>query len=296
MRLAVFDVGGSYIKYACSTISGTLSGKGKVATPKQKESFHEMIRTILQSMGEVDGLAFSLPGFIDSERGYISLGGSLRYHDNCSFIEEMQNLFHLPITIQNDAKCAALAEVWKGCGSNYRNAVVLVFGTGVGGAFLQDGNVYMGSHFMTCEFSCMITGDLQKQGAEAVFGNQFSIPLLVQRIAKRIGQNDIDGESIFRLAEQGNAEILEELQQFYHKLAVHIYNLQCCYDPDVFFIGGGISQQNSFVLGIRKAAEAFVSQLPFPLPIPEIHSMTHKADANLLGAVYQFQLSQGVSE
>lgn len=294
MKIAVFDVGGTFIKYAISDQEGHLTHKGKVATPDTKAGFQTCIQSCIQDMGVIEGYSFSLPGFVDSEQGYISLGGSLRYHDNCRFVQEMENLLQLPVIIQNDAKCAALSEIWKGNAGNYHNAMVLVFGTGVGGAFIQDQQVYLGSHFMSSELSCIITGDITKEGFQATLGNTFSIPNLMARIAKRCGIAQLSGQTAFQMAEEGNPIVLEELTVFYRSFAVQLFNLQCCYDPDVFFIGGGISEQPAFIQGLREAAKAFLAQISLPLPPIDIQSTTHKADANLIGAVYQYKQRRGL--
>lgn len=288
MKIAVFDVGGTYVKFAKGDEDGNLSHHGKVRTPQSKQAFHELVKDVINDLKEIEGLAFSMPGFIDSSKGYIVLGGSLRYHDQCHFIKEMQEDFPMPISIQNDAKCAALAEVYKGKAKDYQNAVMLVFGTGIGGAFIQEGNIYMGSHYMSSELSCVIAGDIAKQGYAATIGNQFSIPMLMDRIAKRLSLPHMEGEEAFQKLHEGNHEVRDELQKYYTNLAPHIFNFQCYYDPDIFFIGGGISVQPLFIDGICKAVEAFQSRIPLPLPKINITGATFHAEANLIGALYHF--------
>lgn len=78
------------------------------------------------------------------------------------------------------------------------------------------------------------------------------------------------------------------MQLFYSKLAVQIFNFQCFYDPDVFLIGGGISEQQAFIEGIQQAITMFESRIPFKIPKINVESTSFKSDANLLGALYQF--------
>ena len=44
MKIAVFDVGGTYIKYACSDEQGNLSHKGKIKTPQSREAFYDVVK------------------------------------------------------------------------------------------------------------------------------------------------------------------------------------------------------------------------------------------------------------
>lgn len=288
MKIAVFDVGGTFIKYAISDENGSLSKKGKVATPNTKQEFDEAVLNVIKHEETIDGLAFSLPGFIDTKRGYISVGGSLRYHDDCMFVKEMQKLVSLPVSIQNDAKCAALAQCWKKTAFPYENAVVLVLGTGVGGALIQQNQIYHGSHFMALELSCIIQGDIQTQGLSATLGNRFSIPELMKRIAVRIGKESLDGETAFVLLREGNQEVRSELQAYVTKLALQLFNFQCAYDPDVFLIGGGISSQPEFLTMLQSAVNELLNRIPFALPHIRVEPALYHEDANLIGALAQF--------
>lgn len=287
MKIAVFDVGGTYIKYACSDEHGNLTQKDKIKTPQTHEDFYTCIEQVVDKLGKVEGLAFSLPGFIDAKQGYISVGGSLRYHDNCHFVKDMQERMHIPVSIQNDAKCAALAQLWKG-GKVDENAVVLVFGTGVGGALIQHGNIYNGSHFMAMELSCILQGDIKTQGLKATLGNRFSIPNLMDRIANKLQLEHIEGEEAFTRLREGNQLVKEEMMAYYQMLALQLFNFQCCFDPDVFYIGGGISAQPEFVPSIQYAVDELLKRIPFALPQIQVKQMCHQADANLIGAVYQY--------
>lgn len=291
MKLIVFDVGGTFIKYAQCDEDGNLSKKGKVETPSTKQGFHEVVQQIIKDHTDIDGLAFSLPGFVDPKRGYISVGGSLRYHDDCMFVKEMQELVSLPVTIQNDAKCAALAQCWKKDAS-FDTAVVLVFGTGVGGALLQQGELYAGAHFMALELSCILQGNLQTQGLKATLGHRFSIPELMKRIAKRLGVAHLEGETAFALLNEGNKEVMEELQAYSSMLAIQLFNFQCAFDPDVFLIGGGISTQPAFISSIQKSVDQLLAQIPFALPNIRVEAARYQEDANLIGAFVQYIRSE----
>lgn len=288
MKIVVFDVGGTFIKYAISDEDGNLSGKGKIETPATKQEFDEAVLNIIRKEEAIDGLAFSLPGFIDAKRGYISVGGSLRYHDDCMFVKRMQELVSLPVTIQNDAKCAALAQCWKGKAASYENAVVLVLGTGVGGALIQENQIYHGSHFMALELSCIIQGDIRTQGLSATLGNRFSIPELMKRIAARLGKDSLDGEIAFELLREGNQEVKAELTAYVSMLALQLFNFQCAFDPDVFLIGGGISSQPEFLSYLQTAVDMLLKRIPFALPRIRVEAALYHEDANLIGALAQF--------
>lgn len=145
MRIAVFDVGGTFIKYSLM-IDDVMASQGKVPTPRDsQEHFLETIESVLRDMQQVEGIAFSLPGVIDVNKKYIHAGGSLTYNNHTD-IKVWEDRFHLPIEVENDARCAAIAELEAGHMQGIQQGLVLTFGTGVGGGIIINGDIYKGSH------------------------------------------------------------------------------------------------------------------------------------------------------
>lgn len=158
-KLAVLDVGGSAIKY-CTMCGLGLEGKGKVPTPDGEnhdpEPFLEAIEGILARIGDVEGLALSMPGEIDARRKYIRTGGALLYNYDVD-VTEWEKRFRLPVEIENDARCSAIAEFSRGNLQGVNCGVVLAFGTGIGGGVVIDGKVLRGAHLFAGEASKVLT-------------------------------------------------------------------------------------------------------------------------------------------
>lgn len=49
-----------------------------------------------------------------------------------------------PTVVGNDANCAGLGEAWLGAGRHYQNLILLTLGTGVGGAIILNGKLFVG--------------------------------------------------------------------------------------------------------------------------------------------------------
>jgi predicted NBD/HSP70 family sugar kinase len=79
MKVMVFDVGGTGIKYSVMDEQLNRTDTGSTPTPADsQEHFLNTLREIyLPHKDEVDGIALSLPGFIDAERGVVKGGGAL---------------------------------------------------------------------------------------------------------------------------------------------------------------------------------------------------------------------------
>ena len=91
------------------------------------------------------------------------------------------------------------------------------------------------------------------------------------------------------MANEGNEKVLNALRRFCFDLAIQILNIQVIFDPEVFAIGGGISQQKILFELIdeqfQKIKEAR-GQLFFR--IPDVVACEFRNDANLIGALYRF--------
>ena len=158
-KLAVLDVGGSAIKY-CTMCGTDIEGKGQVPTPDGEshdpEAFLETIEGILERMGDVEGLALSMPGEIDARQKYIRTGGALLYNYGVD-VTEWERRFGVSIEVENDARCSAIAELSRGNLQGVDCGVVLAFGTGIGGGVIAGGKVLRGAHLFAGEASKVLT-------------------------------------------------------------------------------------------------------------------------------------------
>ena len=73
--------------------------------------------------------------------------------------------------MENDAKCAAMAEAATGSLKDINDGFVLIFGTMIGGGFIKDRKLYKGKHFSAGEVSYIITSKDQMPTKETVWGN-----------------------------------------------------------------------------------------------------------------------------
>ncbi len=288
MNILAIDVGGTYIKYGIYDMnSQTLGTTDKRETPMSGlEEFLQVITEIKEVAGDVNGVAMSMPGTIDSNSGFVYQGGTLQYNNRQNLAEQLRKKFGYPVTIENDARCAALAELWKGSLKGIQNALVLVIGTGIGGAIIQNGQIYKGSHLYAGEFSAIFTKDISKYGEDAVFGRQVSIPYFVERCSKKLGKK-LEGPELFAMLEKGCPDLQEDFHKYLSNFALQLFNLQIAFDPEKIVIGGGISKNKFFVKNLEQYVESFYKKIPLQV----VHSLgvcKFGNSANLLGAVRHY--------
>ena len=101
-------------------------------------------------------MALSLPGAVDSETGIIGGSSALDYIHGPNIKEELEKRLQVRVEMENDANCAALAEVWKGAASDVNDCCFIVSGTGIGGAVVKNKRIHKGQHLHGGEFGYMI--------------------------------------------------------------------------------------------------------------------------------------------
>lgn len=317
----VFDVGASSVKYAWMTREGKIEEKGKIPTPnKVGEDIGDFLDSVggvydqYKCKGEVEGIAMGLPGQVDVEQGIVYSGGGIRYMDYVPLGELLsQRCDGIRVALENDAKCAALAEVWQGNAKDVQDACVLVFGTGIGGAVIKERKVHRGKHMLAGEVSYCLEGmqraDLSKvttiENIVSLEESNDRIPFtqaarcstygLSWRVAREKGipLDEVNGEKIYQWAEEGDKVVNEILQDVYFDIAKLCINMYVMFDPEVILIGGGISAQPAFIQGIQK----YVTEL---MPLSKVYKhikldvCKFRNDSNLFGALYNFQQQYNV--
>lgn len=299
MNIVTFDVGGTYIKHAYMNEKREIFKQGKTPTPLDSQAeFLKSIDTIIKGYGEIDGIAISLPGTINIETGFIAQGGSLRYNSQTNLKEIIERIYHIPVELENDARCAAIAECTCGNLKDISNGIVLTFGTGIGGCFVIDGKIHRGVHYFAGEVSMTITKDIRTHGLEAVWGSasQGSVPGLVKRICEAKKTALCDGPIVFEWIAQKDPVAYEIFQEYCYQICVQLFNFQLALDPQRVCIGGGVSANPIFVGSIQRTMDAFYNQLGIAMPHLEIMACKYHNDSNLIGAFHHFRNMQKIRE
>lgn len=295
----VYDIGGTFVKFALMENNGNIKMKDKFPTTAKsaEELVAQMVEKFLPYKQAVKGIAVSCPGVVDTKKGVIYQGGSLLFMHEKNLAEMLARECHVPVVLQNDAKSAALAELWLGVAKDVHSAAILTLGSGVGGGIIMDGKLQSGYHLMAGEVSYMQTDfDTEKLRGD-FFGRTGSAVELIKRIATKKNLTDKkDGEQVFALINQGDDEAVAIFNDYIYGLAIQILNIQYLIDPEIIAIGGGISAQPIVVERLSEAVAKIKAANPFHAAKPNIVTCRFQNDANLYGALYNFfiQFADGV--
>lgn len=291
MTYLAIDVGGTFIKYALMNEQCEFIEKGKIPTIQEPlDAFIDSLASIYRTYSDqIAGIALSMPGLIDSPKGFMYTGGFISCISNLNIIDTLQQQCPVPITVGNDAKCAALAELWQGSLQDCNNAITLVVGTGVGGAVIQNRRVLNGSHFMAGEFSYIIADPSFPPNINQAFGLCSGISGLIRYASQKMNrpESELDGMIIFQAANCGNQNAIEAIRRYAADLALQISNFRFILDPEKIAIGGGISAQPLFLQLVKEELKK-VNEVyePWGIAIPEVVNCKFFNDSNLIGALY----------
>lgn len=283
------DVGGTSIKMAVLDEDGQIYETKKVKVPPTIEDMYQVVIDEFSSHQSLNGVALSMPGAVDSEKGVIGGSSAIDYIHGPHIKEDLEKRLNVPVEMENDANCAALAEVWKGAASDVQDCCFIVSGTGIGGAVVKDRRIHKGEHLHGGEFGYMIAQfdfDTHEMYTWSDVGSTMAVVRGVAR-EKGVDVSSLDGKEIFD--HYHDDPIYEKyVDKYYYVLANGIYNLQYAYDPQKIVIGGGISIREDLLDEVNQRLDVIFSRFTHAKIRPVVLTCQYHNDANLLGALYHF--------
>ena len=160
--LAGFDIGGT----KCAAILGHMENEQISVLEKNVfptadypdpfaciEHFSGEMEKLLAKYPQVSPLAIGIScgGPLDDKLGLIQSPPNLPDWDNIPVCRILQERFHIPVNLCNDADACAVAEWKSGAGRGAENMVFLTFGTGMGAGLILNGKLYRGACSMAGE-------------------------------------------------------------------------------------------------------------------------------------------------
>ena len=296
----VLDIGGTFIKYALMGEDGSFLENGKVPSPMDSlESLLDAVAAVGEKFrGRYEGAAVSMPGRIDTRTGVAHTGGAFDFIQDTPAGQLFAGRLGCPVTVANDAKCAANAEAWTGALAGTANGAVLVLGTGTGGGIVLGHRIWMGHTFAAGELSFLPVqfagfgqtplDGVHSGGVDRFWSVHASATGLLRAYARRKGipVEGLDGLQFFAAYDAGEPEAAEALAFFGEMTAAGIYAVQSVLDLEKYAIGGGISARPEVTGIIRAKLDEIYAAVPFTaFGKPEIVRCRYGNDANLIGAL-----------
>lgn len=259
MRISVFDIGGTWIKHAM--FDGESLGETVQIAAEAHLGTDQMIKKLAEIISKehdlwpLDAVGISTRGQVNPADGTILFDSPDVFPDYTGTclsqqLYEALQTSDVPIIVENDANCAALAESVYGAGRQYEDSLMLTFGTGIGGGIILNRKIYHGDRFSAGEFGMMYLPDEK--------GN----PKYWEELAS-------------------NQVLSQDSDLWLHRVSLGIASLIHIFNPPCVILGGGLMEDNERIFQI--------SQKVYPLLAPGFNHLTIAAAelgnrAGMLGA------------
>lgn len=213
-----------------------------------------------------------------------------------------------PIYIANDANCAVYGEVLAGIAKQYRNAIMLTLGTGVGGGIILDKRIYSGADNMGAELGhtkLVYDGTLCTCGQRGCLEAYCSATALIRDAKDSLDEcpdsimlrfsgynkNNINGKIIFDSAKAGDALAIKLVNCYVNHLAAGISTFITIFRPEVVILGGGLSHAGSFLIDALNEQIAKCTFGADEMGVPPIVTAQLGNAAGIIGAAMLSKMS-----
>ena len=149
-------------------------------------------------LSDIEYVGIGVPGTVNRENGVLEYANNLNFN-HTNIAEYVGKALGLPVYLENDANCAALAEVWKGVACHENDCCFIVSGTGIGGAVIKDRHVHHGNALHGGEFGYMIMRYDQDEKKYYTWSDDGSTVAVTKRVAKEldVDYHTLDGKEVF---------------------------------------------------------------------------------------------------
>ena len=204
------------------------------------ESIKNLILELVQESNDKVSIGICTPGAL-------SLGTGLIKNSNTQCLigkdlqNDLKNILHYNVSIENDANCFALAEAKLGAGKNSNLVFGIIMGTGVGGGIIIDGKIHHGRTNIAGEWGhhCLHPeGNICYCGNKGCVETYISGPALEKKWSNLTNQNQLLPEII---KSSDNPNFLNWKRSFLDDFGLSLANVIDILDPDMIILGGGVS-------------------------------------------------------
>ena len=269
------DLGGTAIKHGVVDGGGAILASGSTPTPGGgRDAILSCLTEIAKRYLEthtVAGIGVGTAGAVDFASGRV-LGHSpnIPGWGDTPVRELLGQALDLPIAVDNDANCMALAEMHAGAGRGRRSVFFLTLGTGIGSAVVVDGRLLRGAHSLGGEWghstivhngrmcACGRRGHLEAYASATALAQRTvelarsGLPSMYAGISDAAAEG-LDGKEIFKAAAAGDAAAAQAMTETASYLADGIASAVNLLDPERVVLGGGMAVAGSpFVASVTE--------------------------------------------
>lgn len=254
---------------------------------------HELINSNQITEKDLTGIGICMPSFILFDQGYICMTSAMENVKEFAMRDYLAQRLSVPVVLDNDSNCAALAEYRFGAGRGSRHMIYMAASTGIGSGLILNGEVFRGSYGWAGESGHMlITPD---EGLECgcrnrgCFMSWASGRYIPDRVARRAGDFETklnlsertDGVALLKACREGDPLALAVLDEMAHYLGVCLFNIYQLLNVNLYVFGGGLTHFGPLLFDRVRAEFDRYNHIPQPV---EFRFAELKQDFGMIGA------------
>ena len=267
---AAVDIGGTKTLIIIFDEQGSVQEELKFPTPPDYGDFLKQISNAVNELStkEFAGVGVAAPGKIDHKRGQLVAAGNLSWQ-NEPIQADFERLFSAPVSLENDAKTAALSEA-RAAGPDYETVVYITISTGVGIGVCENGK--LDKALENAEVGWM---SIEHEGHAVPWEKIASGSAIVKKYGKRASELDDDKawDEISRNIAKGLIAVIAMTQ------------------PDLIVFGGGVGNHlDKFKAPLLRYLKQYENPM---VSIPPIKKSSHPEEAVAYGC---FELAKDFTQ
>lgn len=301
------DIGGTNTKLGIVDSRGTVLAKDSIKTNKHQriedyiQDLHQAFLSLVESQnldGEIVGIGVGAPN-ANYFKGTIEGAVNLPWKGVVPFVKLMEEVFHVPVRITNDANAAAIGEMTYGVARGVKDFIMITLGTGVGSGIVANGQLVYGSDGNAGELGhvivrpngrlcgCGRSGCLETYTSAtgvARTAREFLELQRVESLLRRIPVQDITSKDVYDAAMAGDA-LAKEIFEYTGKILGEAFASFVAFSsPKMIVLFGGLTHAGDLIMRpIKEAMEDNLLNI-YKGKVELVLSQLNEADAAILGA------------
>ncbi len=290
------DVGTAQTAVAVADLVGRVVDKEVFDTYPDLGTTYRRLLSIIQRFikthGIIEGIGVCVPGLVDPETGTALFIPHFKWR-NWALAADLHAATGLPVTTDNDANAAALAELWLGRPEirDVRDFILVLVEEGVGTGIIFDGQVYQGVAGAAGEFGHMTIGRGAPVACAAgsekcweAFASERSALARYKQRRGSAGDSEISFRKLMDNALAKDSAAKEALLETAHYLGLGISNLTKGLSPEAVILAGDIARVWPLISDELKSTLA-ENTICSGLPAAPVFASTLGDDTRLMGAL-----------
>lgn len=302
------DIGGTGTKFGIVDRNANILFSGEIPTRghPEIETFLDELYIHLSPLiekaggtGRIKGIGIGAPNG-NYYKGTIEYAANLEWRGIIPLVKMMEDKFHLPAVLTNDANAAAIGEMMYGAAQEMKDFIMITLGTGVGSGIVAGGRLIYGHDGFAGELGHTIiipegrmhegTG---KKGSLESYASATGVRLTALEVLNNSNEpsllrevpfDQMDSKKVYEAAIRGD-KLAKEIFEYTGKiLGMALANFVMFSSPEAIILFGGLTKAGDLILKpTHDHMEANLIKV-FQNKVKILVSHLKEADAAILGA------------